>query len=177
MSADSAAQMAAAHREAITHPVWWRSASERARGVEGELGRVLRQLLEHVELGWQAVATLQIASEAVAEGRAVDERVAKLVAFVLRDFVGEFRRCAFAASVLVPGTAASTNGVPPTDEAAESFDRYLNVLRLAAADEAIPEALAEPIRTAANALADWAPEFAVLGTASAAEQAEATGPA
>lgn len=164
--------MAAAHREAITHPVWWRSASERARGIEGEPGRVLRQLLEHVELGWQAVATLQIAGEAVAEGRAVDERVAKLVAFVLRDFVGAFQRCAFAASLLVPGTAAPTNGVPPLDEAAESFDRYLNVLNLVAAiSDAVPEALAETIRTAADALADWFPEFAALGTASAAEQA------
>lgn len=176
-SADSAAQMATAHRQAITHPVWWRSASERARGVERESGRVLRQLFEHVELGWQAVATLQIASEAVAEGRAVDGRVAKLVTFVLRDFVGAFQRCAFAASLLVPGTAAPTNGVRPLDEAAESLDRYLNVLHLVAAvSDAVPEALAETIRTAADALADWAPEFAALGTACAAEQA-ATRPA
>lgn len=167
--------MAVAPREAITYPVWWRSASERARGVEGESGRVLRQLLEHVELGWQAVATLQVASEAVAEGRTVDERVAKLIAFVLRDFVSAFRRCAFAASVLVPGTAAHTNGVPRADDLAESFDRYLNVLHLATADDKIPKALAETIRTAADALADWAPEFAVLGTASAGEQ-EATRP-
>ena len=58
------------------------------------------------------------------------------------------------------------------DEAAESFDRYLNVLRLAVADQAIPEGLAETIRAASEALADWGPEFAVLGTASAAEQAE-----
>jgi hypothetical protein len=166
--------MVAAHRESITHPVWWRSASERAQGIEGEFGRVLRQLLAHVDLAWQPVATLQIASEAIAEGKVVDERVTKLVAFVLRDIVGAFRRCAFAATVLVPGTAAPTNGVPLMDEAAESFDRYLNVLQLAAADPAIPEALAETIRTAADALADWPPEFAVLGTASAVEEAEAT---
>lgn len=172
-SADSAAQVSAAHRESITHPVWWQSACERAQGVEGELGRVLRQLVEHVELGWQPVATLQIASEAIAEGRPpVDERVAKLVAFVLRDLVGAFGRCAIAASVLVAGIAAPSSGVPPMDEAAESFDRYLNVLHLAVADQAIPEGLAETIRAAAEALADWGPEFAVLGTASAAEQAE-----
>jgi hypothetical protein len=131
---------------------------------------VLRQLLEHVELGWQAVATLQITSEAVAEGRAVDERVGRLVAFILRDLVGAFRGCALTASVLVPGTAAPTDGVPLLDEAAESFDRYLSVLYLAAADPAVPERLTETIRTAADALADWVPEFAVLGTASAAEQ-------
>lgn len=170
--ADSAAQVTAAHRESITHPAWWRSACERARGVEGELGRMLRQLVEHVELGWQPVATIQIASEAIAEGRAVDERVAKLVAFVLRDFVEAFRRCAFAASVLVPGTVAPTNGVPLMDEAAEAFDRYLNALHLAATHPAIPEQLTETIHTAAEALADWAPEFAVLGTASAAEQVQ-----
>lgn len=171
-SAHTAAQMVAAHRESITHPVWWRSASERAQGIEGEFGRVLRQLLAHVDLAWQPVATLHIASEAIAKGKAVDARVTKLVAFVLRDFVGAFRRCAFAASVLVPGTTAPTNGVPLMDEAADaadSFDRYLNVLQLAAADPAIPEALAETIRTAADALADWPPEFAVLGTACAAE--------
>lgn len=176
-SADTAAQMVAAHRESITHPVWWRSACERARGIEGEFGRVLRQLLEHVELAWQPLATLQIAGEAIAEGRAVDERVTKLAAFVLRDFVAAFRRCAFAASLLVPGTAAPTQSVSPMDEAAESFDRYLNLLRLAAINDAIPEALAETIRTAADALADWAPEFAVLGTASAAKQPKATRPA
>ena len=174
-SADTAAQMVTAHRESITHPVWWRSACERARGTEGEFGRVLRQLFDHVEFAWEPVATLQIAGEAIAEGKAVDERVTKLVAFVLRDFVAAFRRCALAASVLVPGTAP-TKGVPPMNEAAESFDRYLNLLHLAATNEAIPEALAETIRTAADALADWAPEFAALGTASAAEQA-ATRPA
>lgn len=177
LSADAAAQMVAADRESITHPVWWRYACERARGIEGEFGRVLGQLFDHIEVAWQPVATLQIASEAIAEAKAVDERVTKLVAFVLRDFIGAFRRCAFAASVLVPGTAAPTDAVQPIDEAAELFDRYLTVLHLAAASQVIPGGLAETIRTAADALADWAPEFAALGTASAAEQAEATRPA
>lgn len=173
--ADSAAQMATAHREAITHPVWWRSACERVRDVEGDAGNVLWRLVEHVELGWQPVATIQIASEAIADGRAVDERVAKLVAFVMRDFVEAFRQCAFRASVLVPGTVAPRNGVPLMDEAAEAFDRYLNVLHLAAANPTIPKQLTETIRTAAEALADWSAEFAVLGTASAAASAEQAG--
>lgn len=174
-SAESAAQMAAAHREAITHPVWWRSTRERTRDVEGELGRVIRQLCEHVQIGWQSVATLQIASEAIAEGKPADERVANLTLFVLRDFVGAFHRCAVAASSLVPGAATPNDGVPLTDEAAESFHRYLNVLYLTAADPAVPQGMAETIRTATEVLADWGPEFAVLCTASAAERAGCEG--
>lgn len=173
-SAADAVQLAAAHREPITHPIWWRSAAERARGVEGEFGRVLRQLLDHVELGWPSVASLQVATEAIsADGRTVNESLAKLAAFILREFVGAFRRCAFAATALVPGAAAPIDGVPSMDEAAEEFDRYLNVLHLAAAGPTVPAGLAETVRTVASDLADWAPEFAALGTASAMEHAKA----
>lgn len=171
---DSAVQLAAAHRESMTHPIWWRSAGERARGVEGEFGRVLRQLVDHVELGWPSVASLQIATEAIpVDRRTVEKPLAKLAAFILREFVGAFRRCAFAATVLVPGTVAPIDGVPSMDEAAEVFDRYLNVLHLAAADPSVPAGLAETIRAATSVLADWAPEFAALGTASALEHAKA----
>lgn len=169
-SAEDVAQMAAAHRESITHPVWWRSACERARGIEGEFGRVLRQLFEHVEFGWQPVATLLIAGEALVDSRSVDARVVTLAEFAVRDVAGEFRRCALAASALAPTTAGAVTGAPQGEGAADSFDRYLKMLHLAAADEAIPAELADTIRTVAEALADWAAEFAVLGAAAVAER-------
>lgn len=154
-------------------PVWWRAAREAAKAVDGEPGRILRRLCDHVDSAWTILAELQLVCESHATRARrphVDPRVAHLLAFIEAEVTATFRRCALDAAALAPNgnQQRETLEAGAFDTTAERLERALSMVHLAVADTAVPSEVRDAVYSAALDLSDWAPEFAALANAAAA---------
>lgn len=146
----------------------WRDARQRIARLDPPLKALLEPLLDHVEAGWAHVRPLQRWYEAEQEhARAASDDHALLLDFIDGDVVDLFRELAAAVAALVPGYAGWEAEADPggVEGELDRFIRYFTVLRYAVEGMNAPAELRDAVRAAAQGLAGWSTELAVLITA------------
>ncbi|HEX6038972.1 hypothetical protein [Longimicrobium sp.] len=145
---------------------WWRDARERARQLDPGVRSLFVDVLDHVEAGWAYVAPLQAWCEAHRDDPR-DGDDAHLLDFIADDVVDLFREIASGVAALVPGYPGWEAEADPAevDGDLDTFRRYFTVLRYAVEGLPAPAELRDAVRTAAQGLAGWSTELAVLVTA------------
>lgn len=147
------------------HVAWWMEARRRAIGLDPALRALFTPALDHVEAGWQHVRPLQQWYDAEREhARESSDDYAQLLHFIDGDLVDLFRELAAGVAALVPGydgweAEADPGGV---EGELDRFQRYFTLFRYAVESVPAPEALRTIARTAAQGLAGWSTELAVL---------------
>lgn len=147
---------------------WWKDARDRARQLDPGIRPLFVDVLEHVEAGWAHVAPLQAWYEAHRDDpRDASGADAHLLDFIADDVVDLFREIASGVAALVPGSAAWEAEADPAevDGDLDTFRRYFTVLRYAVEGMNAPAELRDAVRAAAQGLAGWGTELAVLTTA------------
>jgi hypothetical protein len=160
--------------EMPARPIWWLAARERValELVEGEQGRVITRLLDHVEHAWVTVTELSgIADNYPSpspEPTQVGEAMVRLLGFVRSDVVELFTGLAFTCSTMVPAQWDTHPEYPSPDEIesmGERFCRNVLMVRLASSDPLIPDVLRDTLRRFTGDLLEWFPDFTVLAVA------------
>lgn len=153
--------------EAIS-ATWWREARDRALRLDEASRPLFLGILDHVDAGWMQVAPLQAWYEAHRDhARESSDDYAQLLNFIQDDLVDLFREVAAGVAALVPGYAGWEAEADPAEVEGDldAFRRYLTVLRYAVEAMDAPAALRDAVRAAAQGLAGWCTELAVLVTA------------
>lgn len=157
--------------EALSRPVWWLAARQRASelAADGEEPGLVARLIAHVEVAWAWIGELEALSRVRGPRMDSDDPRSHFLRFVESDVAVLFRGLAEDAANLVPGRAGSRQEPDPEELQleAERFIRHLVVLALAASDPVIPEHVRTVVRRVGRDLDDWYPEFAVLAGAAA----------
>lgn len=144
---------------------WWTDARQRAQRLDPPLRAMFGRMLDHVEAGWTHVAPLQRWYEAHRDrARDASDDYAHLLNFIDGDLVDLFRELAVGVAALVPGydgweAEADPGGV---DGELGRFARYFAVFQRAVEAIGVPAKLGDAVRAAAQGLAGWATELAVL---------------
>lgn len=114
-------------------------------------------LLDHVERARPAVEELGKAVEAYGEAQFAAPGVDRVLTFVRDDVIDAFRCVELSVADLVPGLPDWREAADPweADGDASMFDRYLQMLAHAAADQALPRDLRQVATRAGNDLGDW----------------------
>jgi hypothetical protein len=124
----------------------------------------LLDLLARVESGWHALRDLQHWAEANRLHENEADTYGHLLAFIDADLVDVFREVAGGVAELVPGSPGYEDKVDPEGiiAEAETFARYLTLLRLAVQAAQVPASFAVLTASAAERLAGWGDEVAAL---------------
>jgi hypothetical protein len=157
--------------EPLSRPVWWLAAQQRASeltaGEEGQ--RLVGLLIAHVETAWPWIEELEALCQGRRERMDSDDEQAHFLRYLKCDVIDLFRSLAEDAANMVPGPDGPWKHEPEPDvfrDRGERFNRYLVVLRLAAAGPGIPdERVRSALRRIGRDLADWYPEFSVIAGA------------
>lgn len=150
------------------HMPWWTDARERARRLDPGVRSLFVDVLDQVEAGWACVAPLQAWYEAHhEEPRSGSSDDVYLLDFIADDVVDLFREIASGVAALVPGYASWEAEADPAevDGDLDTFRRYFMVLQYAVEGMPAPAALRDAVRAAAQGLAGWSTELAVLVSA------------
>jgi hypothetical protein len=143
---------------------WWTDARRRAQRLDPPLRAMFTRALDHVEAGWAHVAPLQRWYEAHRDRARDGSDYAHLLNFIDGDLVDLFRELAVGVAALVPGYDGWEADADPggVDGELDRFERYFAVFRRAAEAIDAPATLGDAVRAAAQGLASWATELAVL---------------
>lgn len=149
------------------HMAWWMDARARARRLAPGIRPLFVDVLDHVEAGWAYVAPLQAWYERHQDDARRADDYALLLDFIADDVVDLFRELASGVAALVPGYAGWEAEADPVevDGDLDTFRRYFTVFRHAVEGLPAPAELRDAVRAAAQGLAGWSTELAVLVTA------------
>lgn len=146
---------------------WWRDARDRVPRLDEASRALFLAILDHVEAGWVHVAPLQAWYEAHRDhARESSDDYAQLLNFIRDDLVDVFRELASEVAALVPGYAGWEAEADPAEVEGDldTFRRYFTVLRYAVEAMDTPAGSRDVVRAAAQGLAGWCTELAVLVT-------------